>query len=74
MAHGPQHGLEIADRLAAEPALAHYVQLPVVRAELLARLGRLGEAREEFTRAAALTRNERERALFQARAAECTPR
>jgi RNA polymerase sigma factor (sigma-70 family) len=67
MAHGPARGLEIADRLNDEPELAHYVQLPVVRAELLARLGRLDEAREEFARAAALTRNERERALFRAR-------
>jgi RNA polymerase sigma factor (sigma-70 family) len=73
MAYGPARGLEIADRLAGEPALAHYVQFPVVRAELLAKLGRVDEARAEFAQAAAMTRNERERALFQARAAECTP-
>jgi len=72
MAYGPARGLEIADRLAGEPALAHYVQFPVVRAELLAKLGRVDEARAEFAQAAAMTRNERERALFQARAAECT--
>jgi len=72
MAYGPERGLEIADRLTGQPALAGYVQLPVVRGDLLARLGRLAEAREEFTRAAALTSNERERALFRARAAECT--
>ena len=71
MAFGPARGLEIADRLAGEPALAHYVQFPAVRADLLAKLGRADEARAEFAYAAALTRNERERALFQARAAEC---
>jgi RNA polymerase sigma factor (sigma-70 family) len=71
MAYGPGKGLEIADALVGLPALAGYVQLPVVRGDLLAKLGRLSEARAEFTRAAALTSNERERALFRARAAAC---
>jgi hypothetical protein len=68
MAYGPARGLEIADTLAGQPALKGYVQLPAVRGHLLAELGRLNEARLEFTRAAALTGNERERAIFQARA------
>ena len=72
MAYGPDRGLEITDQLTDQPALAGYVQLPAVRGDLLAKLGRLEEARQEFTRAAALTSNERERALFRARAAECT--
>ena len=71
MAYGPDRGLEITDQLTDQPALAGYVQLPAVRGDLLAKLGRLEEARQEFTRAAALTGNERERALFRARAAEC---
>jgi predicted RNA polymerase sigma factor len=71
MAYGPDRGLEIADKLTDQSALAGYVQLPAVRGDLLAKLGRLEEARQEFTRAAALTSNERERALFGARAAEC---
>lgn len=71
MANGPDRGLEIADQLTGQPALAGYAQLPAVRGDLLAKLGRLEEARQEFTRAAALTSNERERALFRARAAEC---
>jgi predicted RNA polymerase sigma factor len=54
-----------------QPALAAYAQLPAVRGELLARLDRLDEARQEFERAAALTSNQRERALFRARAAAC---
>jgi RNA polymerase sigma factor (sigma-70 family) len=71
MAYGPVRGLEIADNLASQPALKGYVQLPAVRGHLLAQLGRLDDARAEFIRAAALTSNERERALFQARAAAC---
>jgi RNA polymerase sigma factor (sigma-70 family) len=71
MAYGPARGLEIADQLTDQPALAGYVQLPAVRGDLLARLGRLDEARQEFTRAAALTSNEGERTLFDTRAAEC---
>lgn len=68
-AYGPARGLEIVDGLAAERALRGYPQLPAVRGDLLARLGRLDEAREEFERAAELTRNERERTLFLTRAA-----
>jgi predicted RNA polymerase sigma factor len=71
MAHGPARGLEIADRLAGHPALASYPHLPAVRGDLLAKLGRAAEAREEFVLAAALTANEREKALFQARADAC---
>jgi len=71
MAYGPARGLQIADTLASQPVLAGYAQLPAVRGHLLAELGRLAEARAEFIRAAALTSNERERALFQARAAAC---
>ncbi|MGW2196990.1 hypothetical protein ACWCSH_32255, partial [Streptosporangium sp. NPDC001682] len=68
-AYGPARGLEIVDGLAAERALRGYPQLPAVRGDLLVRLGRLDEAREEFERAAELTRNERERTLFLTRAA-----
>jgi RNA polymerase sigma factor (sigma-70 family) len=68
MADGPAAGLAIADTLAAEPALASYPQLPAVRGDLLAKLGRNDEARRHFHRAAQLTRNERERAIFLDRA------
>jgi RNA polymerase sigma factor (sigma-70 family) len=71
MAYGPARGLEIADMLTGHPALASYAHLPAVRGDLLAKLGRMQEAREEFGRAAALTGNERERAVFRARAAAC---
>jgi predicted RNA polymerase sigma factor len=57
--------------LTAERALQGYPQLPAVRGDLLAKLGRLDEARQAFERAATLTRNERERTLFLDRAAAC---
>lgn len=71
MARGPQAGLTLVDALATEPSLARYHLLASVRADLLCRLGRQFEARTEFERAAALTRNHRERALLLARAASC---
>ena len=72
MAFGPAVGLELVDALTSEPSLKGYHLLPSVRGDLLARLGRLDEARAEFERAAALTRNVRERELLleRARAAE----
>jgi RNA polymerase sigma factor (sigma-70 family) len=71
MAHGPEAGLERVDALRSEPALKHYHLLPSVRGDLLAALGRMDEARIEFERAAALTRNARERELLLQRAARC---
>jgi RNA polymerase sigma factor (sigma-70 family) len=73
MAFGPAAGLEIVEALTAEPALQGYHLLPSVRGDLLAKLGRLEEARAEFVRAAALTRNAPERALLLRRAAACVP-
>lgn len=73
MAEGPAVALEVVDALAEEPALRGYHLLPSVRGDLLARLGRGAEARAEFERAAALTRNERERELLLARATEAAP-
>jgi RNA polymerase sigma-70 factor (ECF subfamily) len=71
MAFGPAAGLEIVDSVTSEPQLSGYHLLPTVRGDLLAKLGRLGEARGEFERAASLTRNARERALLLERAAVC---
>jgi RNA polymerase sigma factor (sigma-70 family) len=64
-AHGPERGLAIVDTV----DLPGYALVPAVRGDLLARLGRTDEARREFERAAAMTRNARERGLFEARAA-----
>jgi predicted RNA polymerase sigma factor len=69
MAYGPAAGLELADSLVSERTLEGYHLLPAVRADLLSKLGRLEEAKAEFERAAALTRNARERDLLLQRAA-----
>ena len=69
MVEGAQAGLSVLDALVDEPRLADYHLLPSVRGELLARLGRDDEARAAFAQAAALTGNERERALLTQRAA-----
>ncbi|MGW7292383.1 RNA polymerase sigma factor [Streptomyces xiamenensis] len=69
MAEGPAAGLALVDVLREEPGLKDYHLLPSVRGDLLARLGRDAEAREEFRRAASLTHNERERALLLERSA-----
>ncbi len=68
MAFGPETGLELVDELTGVPALKDYHLLPSVRGDLLGKLGRYEEARMEFERAAALTRNERERRLLLERA------
>src|SRR5690606_1968455 len=64
MRSGPEAGLALVDTLADAPALRNYHLLPAVRGDLLQKLGRHDEARAEFERAAAMTRNERERALL----------
>ena len=69
MAYGPEAGLKLVDELRGDPALEHYHLLPSVRGDLLQKLGRFGEAQQEFERAAVLTQNERERALLRTRAA-----
>jgi len=71
MAFGPAAGLALVDALTSEPSLQTYHLLPSVRGDLLVKLGHLDEARAEFERAAALTRNARERDLLLDRAASC---
>jgi RNA polymerase sigma factor (sigma-70 family) len=71
MAFGPEAGLELVDSLADEPALRGYHLLPSVRGDLLVRLGRLAEARDEFVRAADLCDNAPERKLLLSRAVAC---
>jgi RNA polymerase sigma factor (sigma-70 family) len=71
MAFGPQAGLELVDALADDPALRGYHLLPSVRGDILARLGRPAEARQEFQRAADLCQNDRERELLLSRAVAC---
>jgi predicted RNA polymerase sigma factor len=71
MTRGPAAGLALLEPLRAEPKLASYHLLPAARADLLAKLGRMDEARVEFERAASLTRNARQRERLLARAGAC---
>jgi predicted RNA polymerase sigma factor len=71
MAEGAAAGLAILDGLKEEAQLKTYHLLPSARGELLQRLGRLDEAREQFERAASLTQNERERSVLLGRASDC---
>ena len=71
MAYGPAAGLEIVDALRNELRLRDYHLLPSVRGDLLEKLGRFEEARAEFSHAAALARNARERSLLLERMAGC---
>jgi RNA polymerase sigma factor (sigma-70 family) len=71
MAFGPAAGLALVDALTQEGSLQSYHLLPSVRGDLLKKLNRFDEARAEFERAAALTRNVRERELLVERARAC---
>jgi RNA polymerase sigma factor (sigma-70 family) len=71
MAFGPAAGLEVVDELTSEPSMRGYHLLPSVRGDFLAKLGRMEEAREEFSRAATLTQNMRERTFLLERARAC---
>ena len=71
MAFGPEAGLELVNPLQDDPAMRTYHLLPSVRGDLLRKLGRMKEARVEFERAAAITRNARERNLLLERARSC---
>ncbi len=71
MALGPAAGLALVDALVAEGSLESDHLLPAVRGDLLLKLGRFDEARDELVRAAALTRNAREKKLLLERAELC---
>jgi len=67
MAEGPAAALPVIDGLVASGALEGSHLLPSVRGELLARLGRIDEARDEFDLAVRLCGNEREQGLLRAK-------
>jgi RNA polymerase sigma factor (sigma-70 family) len=71
MANGPEAGLEIVDEIVKAGVLKTYHLVPAARGDMLFKLGHYNEAREEFDRAASLTRNDREKQLFEKRKAEC---
>jgi RNA polymerase sigma factor (sigma-70 family) len=74
MAFGPAAGLAIADAVADEPMLKDYPYLPGVRADLFFKLGRFADARAEFLKAAALTRNASQQKLLLKKAEDCLAR
>ena len=69
MAVGPAAALGIVDALAESGVLRRSHLLGSVRGELLARLGRVDEARSELAAAAGLAGNERQREVLLAKAA-----
>ena len=74
MASGPAAALLLVDGLVTDGHLARYHLLHAARGDFLARLDRHAEARAEFERAAAMTANEREKALLLERARESAGR
>lgn len=71
MAFGPQAGLTLIDAIERAAPLRGYAPLPAAKGDFLFRSGRLAEARVQFERAAALTRNAREKTFLLGRAASC---
>jgi RNA polymerase sigma factor (sigma-70 family) len=72
MASGPEEALKLLEPLMQDPSMNDYHLLPSVRGDLLARLGRDDDAAGDFERAAAMTRNERERRFLLERARKCS--
>jgi RNA polymerase sigma-70 factor (ECF subfamily) len=70
MAQGPEHGLSLVDRLAADGALDDYHLLHSARADLLRRLGRQDDAQAAYARALELATNPVERRFLERRLGE----
>jgi RNA polymerase sigma factor (sigma-70 family) len=64
---GPRAGLTVLDTIAGDPKMANNHLYATVRADLLIQIGRYDDARVELTRAIALTSNQAEHDLLQAR-------
>jgi len=72
MAFGPEAGLALLDEIDRDADLRNYAPLPAARGDFLFRAGRSAEAKVQFERAAALSRNDRERAFLLRRASTCS--
>jgi RNA polymerase sigma factor (sigma-70 family) len=71
MAFGPEAGLTELGAIEQVAALQDYAPLPAAKGDFLFRAGRFTDAKAQFERAAALTRNEREKAFLLGRAGAC---
>lgn len=71
MRDGPEAGLALLDSLAGEPRLRGYHPYATARADLLHRLGRLGEAADAYREALACAGTEPERAHLRRRLRAC---
>jgi RNA polymerase sigma factor (sigma-70 family) len=71
MAFGPEAGLTELGAIEQVAALQDYAPLPAAKGDFLFRAGRFADAKAQFERAAALTRNEREKAFLLGRAGAC---
>jgi len=71
-ADGPAAGLALVDAVAADARLARSHHLPATRADLLRRLGRTGEAADEYRAALRLVCTAAERSFLQRRLADVT--
>jgi RNA polymerase sigma-70 factor (ECF subfamily) len=70
MAHGPDAGLAALQPLAGEPMLRRYAPYHAARADILRRLGQVGNAQRAYQRALEFTENEVERRFLRRRLAE----
>jgi RNA polymerase sigma-70 factor (ECF subfamily) len=70
MRDGPEAGLALVESLLSRGELDEYHLAHAVRADLCRRMGRSAEARESYTRALALARQEPERRFLERRLRE----
>ncbi len=70
MARAPEDGLALLDDLGQREELVEFHLLPAARADLLRRLGRIGEATDAYRKALLLANNDIERRFLRRRLAE----
>jgi RNA polymerase sigma-70 factor, ECF subfamily len=72
MVAGPQAALAEVERLESDGSLSGYQYLPAIKADLLSRTGRTGEAADAYRQAFSLAANEAERAFLAEQIADHT--
>lgn len=74
MVAGPENALAEVEKLERDGRLSGYQYLPAIKADLLSRLGRTGEAADSYRQALELAANETERAFLAEQVLHHTPR